>query len=80
MSCGLQLGVTPGHEALIHSIVLSLQVEDLERLLVDGDPVVGDQGQTILPPEDRGSVPLLGEALHVSLSTNINDLLRWNKI
>ena len=35
---GLDLPDAPGHEALVHAVVLPLQVKDLQRLAVDGHP------------------------------------------
>ena len=78
---GLDLPHAPGHEALVHAVVLPLQVEDLQCLAVDGDPAPAPaQRHPVLLPGDGGPVPLLGEALHVRLPTNVNNLLRRDQI
>ena len=62
---GLDLPGAPGHEALVHAVVLPLQVEDLQCLHVDGDPAPAPaQRHSVLLPGDGGAVPLLREALH----------------
>ena len=77
---GLDLPVTPGDEALVDAVVLPLEVVDLQGLLVETDPGVGAQHQPVLPPEDGGPVPLLGEALHVRGSPDVDDLLGRDEI
>ena len=78
---GLDLPDPPGHEALVHAVVLPLQVEDLQRLAVDGHPAPAPaERHAVLLPDDRGPVPLLSEALHVRLATNVNNLLRRDQI
>ena len=78
---GLDLPDPPGHEALVHAVVLALQVEDLQRLAVDVDPAPAPaQGHPVLLPCDGGPVPLLSEALHVRLPPNVNNLLRRDQI
>ena len=73
-----------GHEALVDAVVVPLEVVYLQGLLVEVDPVAGGQDQPVLPPEDGGPVPLLGEALHVCGPPDVDDLLCrdqvWNSM
>ena len=48
--------------------------------MVEVDPVVGGEDQAVLPPEYGGPVPLLGEALHVRGSPDVDDLLGRDEI
>ena len=77
---GLDLPVAPGDEALVDAVVLPLEVVDLQGLLVETDPVVVGEHQPVLPPEDGGPVPLLGEALHVGGPPDVNDLLGRHQV
>ena len=81
---GLHLPRPAAHEALVDAVVVPLEVVYLQGLLVEVDPVAGGQDQPVLPPEDGGPVPLLGEALHVCGPPDVDDLLCrdqvWNSM
>ena len=63
-------------EALVHAVVLALQVEDLEDVARGHEARhVRGQRAPVLAPLDGAAVALLGEALEARLATDVDDLL-----
>ena len=63
-------------EALVHAVVLALQVEDLENVARGHEARhVRGQRAPVLAPLDGAAVALLGEALQARLATDVDDLL-----